>query len=263
MDIYIRWGKNDAYGFKLPVNPSSYKINGAQQNTSVNIHASGEINLKGKRALKTVSWSCFFPGKKEKYALTSFHDPITYYVNKLVSVMDKNTTVHLVIGRSINIFGTIESFSWGQDEGNGDINYEISFKEQRDLSGNTISKSIFSADYIVYTWKKGDTWVSAYKKAWGRYLDKGENLKTILVRPESWAVASRRTTKGTIVTKSVHFPALYEMVDETYKVAMRSRKKNKKVINAAIKAYKKAHKKVKKVKEEIALEGCKVVLWRK
>lgn len=242
MDIFIRWGKNDANGFKLPVNPSSYKIDGKQQNTSVNIHASGEINLKGKRALKTISWSCFFPHMKYDFAKTKYHNPIDYYVKKLVSVMDSNTTVHLVLGESVNIFGTIESFSWGENEGNGDINYDISIKEQRTLGGTNLS--IFADDYVIYKWKKGDTWTKVYKKLWGRPSSK-LTYPTVKVKVKTKKGVRIKEVKRTYIN---HKP--------TY-----SQKYNKKTINLAIKAYKKKHPKAKKIKAETALIGYEVVIW--
>lgn len=255
MDIFIRWGKNDASGFKLPVNPSSYKIDGKQQNTSVNIHASGEINLKGKRALRTVSWSCFFPNRKYDFAQAKYHNPIDYYVKKLVTLMDNNTTVHLVLGESINFFGTIESFSWGENEGNGDINYEISIKEQRTLGGTSRNMSIFSDDYVVYVWKKNDTWTKAYKKIWGRMADKTNPTYTITY-PIPITVGGRRViTRRMITTTKLQLDGYYNHSPEY------SRKYNKKVINAAIKEYRKANPRVKKVKEEVALVGKEVILW--
>ena len=255
MDIFIRWGKNDASGFKLPVNPASYKIDGKQQNTSVNIHASGEINLKGKRALKTVSWSCFFPGEKYNFAQAKLNDPINYYVKKLVEVMDKNTTIHLVLGQSINIFGTIESFTWGQDSGNGDINYDISIKEQRTLGGSAPNMSIFADDYVAYHWKKGDTWAKAYKKVWGRMADKTSPEYTIVYPIPVYGGGQSWMTHKTVTTTKLQLDGYYNHSPEY------SRKYNKKTINAAIKEYKKAHPRVKKVKEEVALIGKDVILW--
>ena len=55
MDIHIRWN-NDAYGFIIPINPEEVMINVTMNNTSLNIHNLGEINLKGKRGLPKASF---------------------------------------------------------------------------------------------------------------------------------------------------------------------------------------------------------------
>ena len=168
MDMFIRWGASDASGFKLPINPESYSIDGKQQNTSVNIHNLGEINLKGKRSLLTVSWSSFFPNKKYDFAKDTYRNPITYYVRKILSVIDKNTTVHLIIGTRVNLYGTIESFTWGENEQNGDVVYDISIKEQRLTGKNRISINNVTGGYTrIYTWKKKDTWAKVCKKILG------------------------------------------------------------------------------------------------
>ena len=223
MDIYIKW-KNDTKGFRLPVNPEKYSLDGKQQNTSVNIHAAGEYNLKGKRALQTISWSCFFPAQKYYFNITKFQDPITFYVKKLTNLLNDNTTVHVMIGDRVNLFATIDSFTWGEEDGTGDIFYSISFKEDRayaeavgkaasdafDGEGKRLAKEVTK---VTYKWKKGDTWKKVCKAKLGNA-----------------------------------------------KYAKANQKANKKVINKAKKAYKKKHPKVKTVKEATALIGYKVVL---
>lgn len=179
MDMLIRWGKEEKKGIILPVLPASYKVDGKQQNTSVNVHATGEINLKGKRALMTVTWSSFFPGTKERYNSLSnhhgsYHDPVKYYVYYLETQLAKNTTVHLIIGKRINIFGTIESFSWGEDDGSGDIYYDITIKEQRQLTFKKMVKNNYS---VSVTWKKGDTWKKLCKKHLGDESLADANIK--------------------------------------------------------------------------------------
>jgi hypothetical protein len=223
LDIFINWGKNDKYGFLLPVNPESYSVENAQQNTSVTIHDFGELNLKGKRALKKVSWSCFFPHEKYDFSRTKFEDPITFYVFKLTNLLEKNTTVHVMIGEKLNLYGTIESFTWGEDEGTGDVNYSISIKEDRvaqetaeaeaDGAMNAAGDVPGGAAKISYKWKKGDTWKNVCKAKLG---------------------------------------------DNSAKVWKKNQKDNKKVITKAKKAYKKKHKKAGK--EAVALIGYKVVL---
>lgn len=163
MDIFIKWN-NDTNGFKLPVNPESYQLNGKQQNTAVNIHAIGELNLKGKRALNVVQWGCFFPAQAYSFCVDTPRAPMSY-ISDLTQLMNDNTTVHVVIGDRVNMFATIESINWGEDDRSGDINYDISFKEDRGLeTGKRVSKQV---DGTKYVWKKKDTWNSVCKKNLG------------------------------------------------------------------------------------------------
>ena len=163
MDIFIRWNK-EKKGFQLPINPDSYTVDGKQNNTSVYIHELGEINLKGKRALKTVSWSGCFPAQKYPFCKVTPQDPMSY-IHMLENCLEKNTQMHVVIGTNVNIFATLESLQWSDDEQNGDINYSVSFKEDREPGeAKRTTKEVVST---TYKWKKGDTWAKVCKRLLG------------------------------------------------------------------------------------------------
>ena len=116
MDIYIKWN-NNKQSIQIPILPESFEIEGTNNNTTVTVHGLGDINLKGKRGLYSLSFESFFP----KYALYcqrgSHHDPYTYYVKKLKALYENNTTVHVIITETdINGYFTVESFDYGHDD---------------------------------------------------------------------------------------------------------------------------------------------------
>lgn len=175
MDILIKWN-DDKESLQFPVNPSSFSQGLSQNNTSLYIHDFGEMNLKGKRALKTISWSSFFPSRDYYFAKVPYKEPYDYYIKKLNSLLEKNTTVHLVITETdINMYATIESFAHGEEEKNGDVSYSIDFKEYRvptskKQASNRASSSASTTkpkSKITYTWRKGDTWPKVCKKKLG------------------------------------------------------------------------------------------------
>ncbi len=176
MDIVIKW-KDDSMSLQFPINPPSFNQGLTQNNTSLYIHNFGEINLKGKRALKTVSWQSFFPSREYYFEKTAFKDPYDYYIKTINSLVEDNTTVHLVItDTDINMYATIESFSHGEEEKNGDVAYSIDFKEYR-VPANTGTKGSAGtrsggaqgkeAKKTSYKWKAGDTWPKVCKKKLG------------------------------------------------------------------------------------------------
>ena len=59
------WLKQDKTQFRFAVLPPEYELTSESNNTQVNVNALGEINLIGKRKLKNVSFSSFFP--KQQY----------------------------------------------------------------------------------------------------------------------------------------------------------------------------------------------------
>lgn len=165
MNIYLNWD-NEKKSILLPINPSSFEISGSQNNQSVYVHNLGEINLKGKRGLYSITLESFFPVQKYDFSHGEYHDPYDYYCKKLKSLYEKNTTVHLIITETdINMFCTIESFTHGEADRSGDVKYSLSLKEYREVMAS--KRMSTKKKEVSYTWKKGDTWSKVVKKHLG------------------------------------------------------------------------------------------------
>lgn len=125
------WLKQENKKFRFAVLPPEYELTSEGNNTQVIINSLGEINLLGKRKLKNISFSSFFP--KQKYSFceyTSFPTP-RECVN-IIEEMKNNGVVRLIMtGSPVNMDCTIESFIWGENDGTKDINFTLEFKEYR------------------------------------------------------------------------------------------------------------------------------------
>lgn len=165
MDIHIKWN-GDQEDIQIPVNPSSFSKSGSQNNTSLYIHDLGEINLKGKRGLYSTEISSFFPAQNYDFCQCEPGDPYDYYVKTFQTLYEDNTTVHLVIaGTSINYYGTIETFTYGEEDRSGDVAYSMMIREQIELSDST--RTTKDANEKTVKWKKNDTWQKLTKKHLG------------------------------------------------------------------------------------------------
>lgn len=207
LDIYIKWD-SDKKGFLLPINPEGFELTDSMNNTSVIVHNLGEINLKGKRSLWTITLESFFPHQKYSFSRGAYHDPYEYYIKKLKKLFEKNITIHLIITQtSINGFFTIESFTYGNKEKNGDVSYSLSLKEFREIKSSSVkkkktTKKIYGGSGAagagsssrvtktpqtgVYVWKKGDTWQKVTKKCLGS--------------SETWKITKQRN--ATVIKKA-------------------------------------------------------------
>lgn len=137
------WLKQGSKKVRIPVLPPEYSVTSGQVNTVVNVNALGEINLKGKRGLLNIGFSSFFPITADSYCEYQDIDTPKEYVDK-IERMKRNGNVKLIItGTSINLYTTIESFTWGENDGTGDINYSLDFMEYRNLR---ISVSILQTE---------------------------------------------------------------------------------------------------------------------
>lgn len=181
MNIFINWD-DDEESIQLPINPQSFSVEGAQNNTSVIVQNLGEINLKGKRNLYGLSFESFFPAQQYDFCKCNCKEPF-YYISQLKVLLENNTTIHLVItDTDVNMQCTIESFSYGQAERNGDVNYSLSLKEYREFKNTDVSANKTTNTTVKkaatkrtsktvksqsYKWKKGDTWHKVAKKKTG------------------------------------------------------------------------------------------------
>lgn len=189
MDIYIKWN-NDKDSLRIPVLPSSFELAGTQNNTSVNIHNLGELNLKGKRNLYTIGFDSFFPCQPYEFCRCKPQSTDSY-IKTLRKLFENNTTVHLIITESeVNMYCTIDSFNHGMVEKVQDVSYAISFKEYRSVTeGTRVVKTVSDK---THTWKKGDTWQKVTKK----YLGSSKKWKTVRKNNTSVINKAKKKNKG-------------------------------------------------------------------
>lgn len=173
MDIYIIQGNSQ---LRIPVLPSSYELESGADNQTETVITLGEISMLGKRTLKTVSISSIFPAQKYWFCNYQTFPKPNECVN-MVEKMKNNGYVQLIASGSkkINMFCTIETFTWGEDDGTKDINYTIEFKEYRKINNNGSSRPEKNKAKTTYTVKKGDTLQKISKKTTGTT----KNWKTI------------------------------------------------------------------------------------
>lgn len=136
MEVWLKGSKK----IRLPVLPPEYSISSSQNNTTVNIIGLGDVTLKGKRGLRSISFSSFFPMRYDSSycEIRNIKSPKAYV--DIIEKMKRAGTVKLIItGTPINFRCTIESFTWGENDGTGDINYTLSLKEYRAPSASESS----------------------------------------------------------------------------------------------------------------------------
>lgn len=165
MEIYLCWN-NDEKRMLLPINPSSFEASASQNNQSLYVHNLGEIALKGKRGLYSITLESFFPAQKYGFQHGGFHKPYDYYCAKLKKLFERNETMHLIItDTDINMFCTIENFVHGEADQSGDVSYTLELKEYREVEA--AKRISTNKKETSYTWKKGDTWPKVVKKHMG------------------------------------------------------------------------------------------------
>ena len=175
---------------RLPVLPSGFESGVSQQNTIVNVTSYGEVNLIGKRSLKTISLSSFFPAKE--YGFVQYKGfPEPYECVQMIESWMDNPVQLIITGTDISMQTTIESFTHSEQDATGDVYYTIELKEYKkpSLSEDVITSKLKASVIILpfisrvskpvktttYTVKKNDTLYDIAKKLTGS----GQNYHVI------------------------------------------------------------------------------------
>ena len=171
--IYIKQ-KNKK--IKLPVVQPTWKVTSEQENTSVNINAIGEHTLLGKRKLRTISYSSFFPNKNELKNYNTTKTPMDYVED--IEKMKRKGVVTLHLANEFTIFATIESFEHQRNELNGDVDYTLNFKEYTSLKKTKEKKNKKTGNKKQET-AKGSRVTPTDKKTSTYTVKKGQCLSSI------------------------------------------------------------------------------------
>lgn len=177
MEFWIRQGEE---ALQLPVKPTDFNVTVAHRNTVVNVIQLGDINLLGKTGLRDVSLSSFFPAKSYNFSINSvIKEPITC-VNTLENWRNSGKPVRVIITDVLNMEATIESFTWGERDGTGDIYYTIALKEYKKIKNKKSTATISTVPETTretkdpdsnagttYTVKEGDSLWAISKKYYG------------------------------------------------------------------------------------------------
>ena len=123
------WLRGDGDRVRIPVLPSEYTVTSEQSNTSVTVCNLGEVNLIGKRKLKQISFSSFFPYHYDESYCEGRPDKPKAMVKKIEAMQQAGKAKLTITGTDINLYVTIENFEWGENDGTGDMAYTLTMKE--------------------------------------------------------------------------------------------------------------------------------------
>lgn len=178
---------NGSEKLRLPVPPNSFEIQTGNVNTIVNIHELGELNLIGKRKLKSITLTSYFPIRDDGVAQYSGFPSPSECIDMIGRWRESGKPIRLlIVGESlkVNEAMAIENFNISQKHGPQDIYFTIELKEYRfvgrvdDQNGATAATVLLAAytgnsrnaDVTPpesYTFKAGDNLWSIARRFYG------------------------------------------------------------------------------------------------
>lgn len=137
MDIYLSINNNEET-VQLPVVPQSFAIESTFSNEAISTITSNDIKKFGNRGLKSIELSSFFPVKEYKFSRNK--SMLGWeYVKTIEKWRDKAIPVRLIItDTGINMAVTIDGFTYGVQDGAGDIYYSLRLSEYKFVQVNKI-----------------------------------------------------------------------------------------------------------------------------
>lgn len=164
IDVDITLKAENSY-MNVPVIPAiiSY-TDGNTTPVTVSILQLGDVDFHNGVSLDALSWSCFFPARYDAgYCKTSNLLTPTDYRNKLSSWKDTGAEIQVIIpSAGINKTMKVSSFKWELKGFEGDLYYDVTFKEHKDVkpiqvsTGKAVSKSARTAAPHSTAIAKGD-----------------------------------------------------------------------------------------------------------
>lgn len=125
---------NGAEKLRLPVPPQSFEVSTGMQNTTVTLQELGELNLIGRRRLKSITLSSYFPIRDDGLCQYRGFPSPAECIDRIARWRESGRPIRLlIVGETfrMNEAMAIESFTVSQRKGPEDIYYSLELKEYR------------------------------------------------------------------------------------------------------------------------------------
>ena len=127
MDIYLSVNNREQV-LRLPVLPPEFTVSKAQSNETFETVTQGQLKLIGRPALKSISWSSFFPIRDYPFLRDRSNNAYGYLYIIDTWVKQKLPIRLIITDTPINMACCIDDFSYTIRK-DGDMNYSITLGE--------------------------------------------------------------------------------------------------------------------------------------
>lgn len=205
VEVWLSW-QNNKERFQLPITPPKFGVKTSNQNEKVNINAVGMIKLIGKSDLKELTISSFFPAHEYSFIDSKTLLSPYEYVEIIEGWRLSEKPIRVIFTNTpINLPMSIESFDFFEEDGTGDVYFELDLEEYIFINKTKrqVKKSVRTTQKknktYTYTTQPNDTLYKIAKieygqgKEWPRIYNYGNNKKIIGKNPNILKVGIKIT----------------------------------------------------------------------
>lgn len=127
MEIWIKQNKD---AIQLPILPPSFSVTVGTGHQTVNVQTKGDVSILGKKGLKSFDLPSFFPAHDYPFAAYPKDREPQDYVDKISGWIENPVQV-TITDTDINEEYAITSFTYGEPDGSGDVEFTLSLQEYR------------------------------------------------------------------------------------------------------------------------------------
>ena len=129
------WIKTENEAIQLPVPPSDFEKAIGIDNSTTNIIGFGEVNILGKKKLSTIPIKTFWPNQQYDFCDCNVTLKPYEFVNKIEEIIDSLKPIQVIItGTPINMLCSIDNFTYGENDGSGDVYFTLDLKEYKNIT---------------------------------------------------------------------------------------------------------------------------------
>ena len=193
LEIYL---KGDGETIRFPVTPSEVVCETSASIVNENVNDLGPVSLFGGTELKTIPISSFFPNKDYSFCTYSNVEKPYSFVSKIESWQNKGAKLRYIVSDGYtNIPVMVNSFTYREQDGTGDVYFDLSLIEYKEIKLNKTSSSSDTSSSNPSNNSTGRTTENAPKPS-------GENNTHKVVSGDSlWAIAQKYYGDGSQYTK--------------------------------------------------------------
>ncbi len=182
----------------LPITPEAFEVSSGIRIETINIHAIGDIRIAGYPTLDSISISGIFPANRYSFAVTDDITPYALVAKFKEWAASRKVVRWLVTGSDVNMPVLIESISYGEKDGSGDVYYTLRMAEYCHVSassGRSIDRYPKLPD--VYTPEKGENLFIVADKVYGdknkaKFIASANDMNNIYSRRNALRLPSIR-----------------------------------------------------------------------